>query len=228
WDPLAGGCAFVGKEAAAVTAVAEERTSKEPTGVGRNRKKSRQLLRAGELSGRDPREAAKLMRGSSFFVAYSRGSFPSPSTLSSSTVLRRFSRGGGGYSGAGATTEDVDGTAGAPSPADPPRRRSSMFETGTATSRATGLSPCSIPSSGGYAFSCDAKAQRAEIAMILGRRAGPMPRTASFLARQKSSTPLCAATAGEGAREGEGSVKKNEGGKEPFPPLQRRSSGVAA
>lgn len=273
WGPLAGRRASVDTEGGAAVGAAAEVVDRDDANMfgGRNnneddggggreqhavalhRKKSVQLLRAGELSGRDPREAAKLMRGASFFVqvgggaplppghttAYqqhrqlhrhlsrrnsdhgltaqsSRGSF-----LPSSTVFRRLSR--------GASDEDSDATAGAPPPGVPQRRRSSMSAaaaaatTTTSAAAATGCSAC--PSSGGYAFSCDAKAQRAEIAMILGTRAGPMPRTASF--RTKQGAPSLPRAAGEGGKKEGESNEEEEGKREPFPPLQRRSSGLA-
>lgn len=254
WDPFAPGGAEAGPAAAGGDAAAATETSIGPGGPGQEamvRTKSRQLLRAGELSGRDPREAAKLMTKEAFFVEMNasekhrqnqrrnshrlplgrrnsdRGmaapqQLPPSAFLSSTTAAAAAAAAGAAAAAAGAGS----------------RRHSSMSGT---SSGANGVARLSA-TSGGFAFSCDAKAQRAEIAMILGRRASPMPRTVSFLNRNKSApatttTTVAAAAAAAALRAG---VQDGEGGRggarreersltdKEVPPLQRRSSGVAA
>lgn len=164
---------------------------------------------------------------------------PSSTAFSSTTIFRRFSRSGSPTNNATIAREEAAASSATEGQKEP-RRRSSMSETTTGPDAVKAGSVASDSTSGGgFAFSCDAKAQRAEIAMILGTRASPTPRTASFLARQRSSTQVRAATAAlEGASEGGGGVDEGDDvssggvdavgvGKE-LPPLQRRPSGITA
>lgn len=153
-------------------------------------------------------------------------------TFSSSGMYRRLSRVAGvsdarRSSGGGSDLCAAEG-----------RRRSSMSEAETAMANGAGQAsnrtattttgesrpPLStMCSSGGFAFSCDAKAQRAEIAMILGKRTGPMPRAAPSLAPPNSSTlPRSVQDGGGGGLE----VHDNTPGN--LPPLHRPSSAVGA
>ncbi|CAM9108152.1 unnamed protein product [Ectocarpus sp. 8 AP-2014] len=123
------------------------------------------------------------------------------------------------------------------------RRRSSMSAAVTTTTNGTGLasnktaatttdksrpqlSPLCSP--GGFAFSCDAKAQLAEIAMILGKRTGPMPRTAASLAPPNSSTLPRSVQDGGGGDGGGGGLEGDNNTWENLPPLHRPSSAVGA
>jgi len=215
WDPFAEGVntassTAAGEGAAAAAEEAEESAAEasnneaDPLRVAMHRAKSRRLLMAGELSGRDPREAAKLMRKNSVFVevderaaagrqAARRSSHlrhlgrrnsdrgmaiqpspspsPTPSIFSSAGVLRRFSRAGGDGGGGSGEAENHEGEGGLGSAAaaaarEQQRRHSSVAEMAKGRN-AGGDKPAT---SGGFAFSCDAKAQRAEISMILQRR----------------------------------------------------------
>lgn len=285
WDPFASGATKTTATATTCTRGRSNPNDDDSISTGHNnacrnstalhRAKSRKLLQVGELAGRDPREAAKLMQNKvPVFVEVDENGAPAPRgshyhhnihilprlhlhqlgrrkshqgittvpTPSPTTVIRRFSR-------AGIQTDKVDSgstaaresTAHATGRRQEQRRHSSGSETtmGTDTVKAAGFAT-QPTSGGGFAFSCDAKAQRAEIAMILGTRASPMPRTASFLARQNSPAQVRATTiALEGVSEdggveidagddgGSGGEDAGGGGKE-LPPLQRRSSGVCA
>lgn len=134
--------------------------------------RSSRLLAAGELAGRDPRDANKLMRKSSFFVQVEGG----PQSPSRAIKRRNSDRGAAlSYvrrSSAGSQGGRRSSHAIAVPPADTPepRKRPSFAP----------ASSSSCISSGGYAFSCDPNAQRAEISMILGHRAGPLHYSPSF------------------------------------------------
>ena len=145
------------------------------------RRKSRELLRVGELAGRDPRKADKLMRAGFSFVEVgdarvgARGPWLSQSTetlrqnneqcetLSSSRS--ESSRRGSSMRSSSFPSSEMRASAPGPFRLAPPK-------------------PRVVSSTGGYAFSCDPQAQAAEIAMILGHRPGPMNRTRSFYDHQ--------------------------------------------
>ena len=147
--------------------------------------KSDMLLSVGDLADRDPRKAAKLMTKTSYFVAVGEGA-----PLSVGDRRRRDSD-----RGAAPPTSDRRRFS-----IRDNRRKSNETRVPAAPavrSKAPGDGPGGGPhlptpsstasnSTGGYAFSCDAKAQRAEIAMILGHRAGPMPRTVPLEDRRSS------------------------------------------
>ncbi|CAN0256362.1 unnamed protein product, partial [Pylaiella littoralis] len=252
-------------------------------GAALQRTKSRKLLQAGELSGRDPREAAKLMtERTPVFVEVDEEGAPAPreskhhnahtprprlhqlgrrqsdcdaiavptspspfAAFSPKTIFRRFSLAENSTDNADSGSASARGSlADALERRDNQRRRSSMSATtsGPDTVRVSSLSP-NPTSAGGFAFSCDAQAQRAEIAMILGTRASPTPQTASFLAQRRSSAQARASAKalggvskdggvvsdsdGDGDDGGNGGGDKGGRGKE-LPPLQRRSSGPTA
>lgn len=250
WDPFTLGAAVESAVATATDVVPGDHAP--PRHAIVHRTKSRQLLRAGELAGRDPREAAKLMTKEPFFVEIdkdggakhqqnqrrhshrgllgrrnSERGAAAPPQPPLSTLLSPKTTAAGGSGGAS-------------------RRHSSVSEK---SSGGGGNNNASLSvTSGGFAFSCDAKAQRAEIAMILGRRASPMPRTASFVSRHKSAAARAAAAAAAGGggpaalravAEGEDVIGEAEvrgiagvGDRgvadRTVPPLQRRSSGLGA
>lgn len=155
------------------------------------RKKSNALLRVGDL-GRDPREAAKLMSKNSFFVPVEGATVPPLPQSPSSGVPRVPLLGAVGRRHSGRT-----GDANTPVPtADDPENPSSEMPTNLpvktredservevrvgAGAGAGARRDSNACSPGGFAFSCDPQAQRAEIAMILGERTGPMKHTTAF------------------------------------------------
>eukprot|EP00903_Cladosiphon_okamuranus_P011458 g10792.t1 len=245
WDPFAPGVAEAGPAADGAKAAAATETSngrEAPNRPAVVRTTSRRLLGGRELSGRDPREAAKLMRKEAFFVEMNenekqrrperRNSYrlslgrrnsdrgvSAPRQSPPSAVLHP-------------TTTDAPGAAATATAAS--RRHSSVSEKSSGANGNARLSA----TSGGFAFSCDVKAQRAEIAMILGRRASPMPRTASFLNRNKSAMSITETAAWEvragiedgkrGGGGGEATGEERSSMDQEIPPLQRRSSGLVA
>lgn len=251
WDPFSASIAEATAATAAASASAAAATE---SSCGRevparqavaSRRKSKQLLRAGELSGRDPREAAKLMRKESFFVEMQDGGKQQhqqhPQNERRHSYRNLLGRRNSDREMAAprpppnvfSSTTTAAATA-APAAAANSRRYSSLYDKSRGGNNAAGRTSAT---SGGFAFSCDAKAQRAEIAMILGRRASPMPRTASFLNRYKQPATQAVATTLQGvAEDGDGDQTTAGGGGggvrgtralagRDIPPLQRRSSG---
>ena len=143
--------------------------------------KSDMLLSVGDLADRDPRKAAMLMTKRSYFVAVGEGA-----PLSAGDRRRRDSDRGGAPSTSNSrrfSRRDNRRKSSEPRVQAPAAR---ITKTPKVGANALLSSSTAANSTGGYAFSCDAKAQRAEIAMILGHRAGPMPRTVPLDERRSS------------------------------------------
>lgn len=147
-------------------------------------RKNSALLRVGHLGG-DPREAAKLMSKKSTFVEVDGVSLPPrhpPSQSVPASLLTAVGRKRGGRASSwSGRTEQAAATRGQRQTI-PDRSTRSHTAAGAARQGSKGPG-CSV---GGFAFSCDAKAQSAEIAMILGERACPIKHTASFYEQRSS------------------------------------------
>lgn len=159
--------------------------SDDPFALVLGRRKSAGLARVGGELGQDPREAAKLMKTSSFFVEVepisARGHIPSRSTAAAAgaqSVSARRKSDHASHRHRGSDSNIV-----------------STYKHRGVTPASTGSRPTaqqsppmspSACSSGGYAFSCDAQTQQAEIAMILGERPAPMHQTANFCEQRSS------------------------------------------
>lgn len=140
-------------------------------------------------AGSDPREAAKLMRASSFVVDVEGGPTPSRRPSKLFMPIRRVRRGSSRRSSDGMAESAAASSRRTSN--EESRRRSAVAMGSTAGAgeisnlhlrSATGHASSRV----GFAFSCDAKAQQAEIAMILGYRPSPLRHTPSFYTHRSS------------------------------------------